>query len=89
MPPEAMDRMILSIGRTPQQRTTLYRDVPESRRVAAYGAPPLASIVQPPAMRYARLAETGAHSREQRNPERDSAARPPRSSKPADVAGVS
>jgi len=89
MPPEAMDRMILSIGRVPRQRTTLYREAPEAQTVASYRAPPLTAIVQPAAMRYARLAETGAHFRDQQNPDAKPAARRSRSRKPADAAGLS
>jgi FO synthase len=47
-PPEAMDRLIRSIGRTPMQRDTLYRPVAGERRAASYDAPPLAPIVQTP-----------------------------------------
>ncbi len=47
MPPEAMDAAILSIGRAPRQRTTLY-GTPDPERVrASYGAPPLAEAVNP------------------------------------------
>ena len=87
MPPEAMERMIGSIGRVPRQRTTLYRDVPEKQRMASYGARPLAALVQPPAMRYARLAETGAHSRNQRIPAGELPVCRAKMVKPADVAG--
>ncbi|MCL4289422.1 MAG: 5-amino-6-(D-ribitylamino)uracil--L-tyrosine 4-hydroxyphenyl transferase CofH, partial [Thermoleophilia bacterium] len=47
MPPEAMDAAILSIGRAPRQRATLY-GTPDPERVrASYGAPPLAEAVNP------------------------------------------
>jgi FO synthase len=44
-PPEQMDALIASLGRTPRQRTTLYGAVSEDRRGAAYGAPPLSPMV--------------------------------------------
>ncbi len=54
LPPEAMDEVIRSIGRTPRQRTTLYGEVSEERRRASFGAPPLLPVVQTPARRYER-----------------------------------
>ncbi|HJS84674.1 MAG TPA: 5-amino-6-(D-ribitylamino)uracil--L-tyrosine 4-hydroxyphenyl transferase CofH [Acetobacteraceae bacterium] len=45
-PPEAMEALIDRIGRTPQQRDTLYRRVPDERRVASFAAPALAPVVQ-------------------------------------------
>ena len=47
-PPEAMDRLIRSIGRIPMQRDTLYRPVSAGRRAASYDAPALAPVVQTP-----------------------------------------
>jgi FO synthase len=47
MPPEAMERAIRAIGRTPRQRTTLYADAPAERRAASFGAPPLAEPLNP------------------------------------------
>jgi FO synthase len=47
-PPEAMEDLIRSLGRTPEQRTTLYRPVAAERRVASMNAPALAPIVQTP-----------------------------------------
>lgn len=44
LPPEQMDALIRSIGRTPHQRTTLYQDAPAERRRAAYDAPDLAPL---------------------------------------------
>ena len=49
MPPEAMEELIRSAGRIPRQRTTLYGDAPEERRLASFGAAPLAEPVIPPA----------------------------------------
>ena len=50
-PPEAMEALIRSIGRTPQQRDTLYRPAPEERRRASFNAPELAPVVQTPPRR--------------------------------------
>ena len=55
LPPEAMEALIRSAGRTPRQRTTLYGEVPEGRRLASLGAEPLAEAWNPP-VKEARLA---------------------------------
>jgi FO synthase len=47
-PPDAMEALIRSIGREPQQRDTLYRPVPEDRRAASFVAEDLAPIVLTP-----------------------------------------
>jgi len=47
-PPERMEELILRAGRSPRQRTTLYGEVPEERRVASFGAAPLAEPWNPP-----------------------------------------
>ncbi|NDH63062.1 MAG: 7,8-didemethyl-8-hydroxy-5-deazariboflavin synthase subunit CofH [Alphaproteobacteria bacterium] len=47
-PPDAMEALIHSIGRKPQQRDTLYRPVPEERRAASLVAADLAPIVLTP-----------------------------------------
>ena len=47
-PPDAMEALIRSIGRTPQQRTTLYGAVDEERRAASFVAADLAPIVLTP-----------------------------------------
>ena len=47
MPPERMERLIRACGREPRQRTTLYGDVPEERRLASFGAPPLVEPLNP------------------------------------------
>jgi FO synthase len=44
-PPVAMEQLIRSIGRVPEQRDTLYRAVPESRREASFVAEELAPVV--------------------------------------------
>jgi FO synthase len=46
--PEAMEELIRSAGRIPRQRTTLYEDVPEERRLASFAAAPLAEPWNPP-----------------------------------------
>jgi len=47
-PPERMEELIRRAGRSPRQRTTLYGAVPEERRVASFGAAPLAEPWNPP-----------------------------------------
>jgi FO synthase len=47
-PPEAMEELIRSLGRTPEQRTTLYAPVPEERRDASLNAAVLAPVVLTP-----------------------------------------
>ena len=49
LPPERMEELIRSHGRTPRQRTTLYGEVAEERRRASFGAPPLVDTVNPKA----------------------------------------
>jgi len=56
MPPEAMEALILSLGRTPRQRTTLYGDATPERRTASFGAAPLTEPVNTPARKYERPA---------------------------------
>ncbi|MFC7688823.1 5-amino-6-(D-ribitylamino)uracil--L-tyrosine 4-hydroxyphenyl transferase CofH [Paeniroseomonas aquatica] len=45
-PPDAMESLIRSIGRHPEQRTTLYGAVPEERKQASYAAAELTAVVQ-------------------------------------------
>jgi FO synthase len=47
-PPEAMEALISSLGRNPEQRTTLYGPVPAERRAASLNAPALAPVVLTP-----------------------------------------
>ena len=47
-PPEAMEDLIRSLGRIPEQRTTLYGPVPEERRAASLNAAALAPVVMTP-----------------------------------------
>jgi FO synthase len=54
MPPEDMEALIGSLGRTPKQRTTLYKDPPPSRIAASFGAAPLAEPINTPARKYER-----------------------------------
>ena len=56
MPPEAMEDMIRSLGRTPRQRTTLYGDASSARREASFGAAPLTEPINTPARKYERAA---------------------------------
>lgn len=54
MPPEAMDALILSIGRVPRQRNTLYGMPPQAQVERSYGAAPLTKTVEPKAGKFAR-----------------------------------
>jgi FO synthase len=56
MPPEAMEELIRSLGRSPRLRTTLYGDVAGERRAASFGAAPLSEPVNTPARKYERAA---------------------------------
>jgi FO synthase len=56
MPPEAMEDLIRSLGRTPRQRNTLYGDAPADRKAASFDAPPLEEPVNTPARKYDRAA---------------------------------
>jgi FO synthase len=53
--PEQMEELIRSAGRIPRQRTTLYGDASAERRLASFGATPLAEPWNPP-VKDARLA---------------------------------
>ena len=44
MPPQDMDRLIASLGRLPEQRTTLYRRAPMQQVSLSYNAAPLAPL---------------------------------------------
>jgi FO synthase len=56
LPPERMEELIRSLGRTPRQRTTLYGEVPDERRLASFGAPPLSEPLNP------KVSEAGLHA---------------------------
>jgi FO synthase len=47
-PPERMEALIRRCGRVPRQRTTLYANAPVERRLASFGAAPLAEPWNPP-----------------------------------------
>src|SRR5574337_1063059 len=51
-PPEAMEELIGSLGRTPEQRTTLYGPVPPERRAASLNAPALHPVVLTPPRKF-------------------------------------
>ena len=69
MPPEAMERMIRAVGRTPRQRTTLYDDAPGERYAASLDADTLDDVVNTPARKY----ERGEGRRELHRPGLDAA----------------
>jgi FO synthase len=48
LPPEAMEDLIRSAGRTPRQRTTTYGTPPEEQVRRSFGASPLAEPLNPP-----------------------------------------
>jgi FO synthase len=56
MPPEAMEELIRSLGRTPRQRTTLYANAPIERRATSFNAAPLSDPINTPARKYERSA---------------------------------
>src|SRR5438270_1106310 len=60
MPPENMEALIRSLGRTPRQRTTLYRDSPADRIAASFGALPLSEPINTPARKYERAEQRSA-----------------------------
>jgi FO synthase len=60
MPPESMEAVIRSLGRTPRQRTTLYADAPAAREAASFGALPLSEPINTPARRYERHHQSAA-----------------------------
>lgn len=55
MPPEAMEEVIKSIGRTPLQRSTTYGSVSQAQRDASFGASPLTEPVTHPAKEFERV----------------------------------
>ena len=56
MAPHEMREIILSEGRIPRPRTTLYEDAPETRVQASLQAAPLEPSVNTPAVKYERRA---------------------------------
>ena len=60
MPPEALEGIICAIGRTPWQRTTLYRAADAGRRRDSFAAAPLAPPIDTPARRYEHASSSSA-----------------------------
>ena len=56
MPPEAMEELIRSLGRSPRQRTTLYGNASADRHAASFAAAPLLESINTPARKYERTA---------------------------------
>ena len=56
-PPERMEALIHSIGRTPRQRTTLYGTPEHSRTASSFAAPALEPVNLNPAARFDRSSE--------------------------------
>ena len=54
MPPDAMERLIREIGRTPRQRTTLYDDASKERYATSFEADVLGDVINTPARKYER-----------------------------------
>jgi FO synthase len=48
LPPEQMEALIRSAGRTPRQRTTTYGEPPAEQVRRSFGAAPLATPLNPP-----------------------------------------
>jgi FO synthase len=55
-PPHEMEKLILSIGRTPQQRSTTYGTIAEDRRAASFNAAELTPVIQTPPRKKQRTA---------------------------------
>jgi FO synthase len=55
LPPDAMDTLIQSIDRRPEQRTTLYEPAPESQRRASYDGASLLPITLTQARKRANI----------------------------------
>nr|AYC80083.1 7,8-didemethyl-8-hydroxy-5-deazariboflavin synthase [uncultured bacterium] len=60
MLPERMETLIRSAGRRPVQRTTLYEAVSAERRRVSLAAAPLAEVVNTPARKYQREADSAS-----------------------------
>lgn len=58
MPPRSMETLIVSAGRIPRQRTTLYAPVPPDQHARALDPPPLTPTVQTPPRKGKRTALT-------------------------------
>jgi FO synthase len=60
MPPENMETLIRSLGRTPRQRTTLYGEPAPYRIAASFGAAPLSEPINTPARKYELASQPAA-----------------------------
>jgi FO synthase len=60
LPPERMEAIIRSAGRTPRQRTTEYGVPPAAQRERSFGAPELLPVVLTPVRKYERRREPAA-----------------------------
>jgi FO synthase len=60
MPPENMEALIRSLGRTPRQRTTLYGDPAPERIAASFGAAPLSEPINTPSRKSERAGQQAA-----------------------------
>ena len=60
MPPENMEALIRSLGRTPRQRTTLYGTTDPERVAASFGAAALSEPINTPARKYERPEQRAA-----------------------------
>ena len=67
MSPEVMAELIVSIGRQPRQRTTLYGSVAAHRTSTSFGAAPLLPPIETPARRYAHTVRSSPGKAEHRN----------------------
>ncbi|MCK9992835.1 MAG: hypothetical protein Dbin4_01355 [Alphaproteobacteria bacterium] len=54
MPPQEMEALIRGAGRAPQQRSTIYGEVPRARTLTSFQAAPLSEPVNTPAAKYER-----------------------------------
>ena len=52
--PQQLEAIIISAGKTPKQRTTLYADAPQERIDTSYQAAELQDVVNTPAIKYDR-----------------------------------
>jgi FO synthase len=63
--PRAMDAVIGSIGRRPEQRTTLYTSAPEGQRIASYKETILRPLIQTPAGKSTNISASQNISKQQ------------------------
>ena len=67
MSPEAMEELIVSIGRKPRQRTTLYGPVAADRSSTSFSAAPLLPPIETPARRFERTVRASLRTAEHRH----------------------